>query len=453
MRLKNPEGHKGFDHAFLYRHIVAMNSISLTGSGKLQGTFTPPGDKSISHRALMIGAISDGQSLYTHFLEAEDCLHTMKVFQAMGISITLEKGNGKITIQGKGLKGLKAPDRDLYLGNSGTTMRLLLGILAGQKFETTLTGDPSLSSRPMRRVTDPLKKMGAQIKGKENGNFAPLTIRGGKLQGIDFENRLSSAQVKSALMFAGLQAEGPTRIQEHIPSRDHTERFLKAAGAPFREENGWLVIEKADHLRPFQAQIPGDISAAAFFITGAAMIPGSQIRIDNVGLNPTRTGLLEVLKRMGASLKIKQMEKDPEPWGTIEVEGRRLKGTRITQSEIPSLIDELPILMTAMAVAEGESLISGAEELRVKETDRIHSMVTNLNAVGGNLQELPDGCLIRGVEKLRPGKIQSFGDHRTAMSLAIAALCIEGELLIEDIDCVSTSFPGFFNDFQRLKTE
>jgi 3-phosphoshikimate 1-carboxyvinyltransferase len=254
-------------------------------------------------------------------------------------------------------------------------------------------------------------------------------------------------------MLAGLQAEGPTRIHEPIPSRDHTERFLKAAGAPFRQENGWLVIEKAGRLRPFQASIPGDISAAAFFIVGAAMIPGSRLRVENVGLNPTRTGLLDVLKRMGANLEMKQTASEPEPLGTVEVEGRRMMGTRITKSEIPSLIDELPIIMTAMAVAQGESLISGAEELRVKETDRIHSMVTNLNAIGGNLQELPDGCLIRGVERFKSGKVQSFGDHRTAMSLAIATLAMEGELVIDDIDCVSTSFPEFFNDFRRLKVK
>jgi 3-phosphoshikimate 1-carboxyvinyltransferase len=330
-------------------------------------------------------------------------------------------------------------------------MRLLLGILAGQRFEVTLAGDPSLSSRPMRRVTQPLKQMGAQIKGADNGNFAPLTIRGGKLKGIDYENKLASAQVKSALLFAGLYAEGKTRVQEFIPSRDHTERFLEAAGAPFHKEGDWLVISKAEHLKPFQAEIPGDISAAAFFIVGAAMIQGSHLRVEKVGLNPTRTGLLDVLKRMGARIKVQETQKEPESVGVIEVEGGRLKGTRISKEEVPSLVDELPILMTAMALAEGESLVSGAEELRVKETDRIHSMVTNLNLAGGRVEELPDGCIIRGVERFKSCRVKSFGDHRTAMSLAIATLAMEGNLEIEDIDCVSTSFPAFFDDFARLK--
>ncbi len=430
-----------------------MHTVLVKGPGVLSGSFTPPGDKSISHRALMLGALSEGQSTYTHFLQAEDCLHTMKAFQALGLTIDLFREEGKIVIQGKGLFGLEAPRSELYLGNSGTTMRLLLGILAGQRFEATLTGDPSLSLRPMRRVTQPLKQMGAQIKGRDNANFAPLTIHGGRLHGIDFENRLGSAQVKSALLLGGLYAQGKTRIYEEIPSRDHTERFLKAAGAKFYTEENWLVIEKTDVLKPFDAEIPGDISAAAFFIVGSAMIPGSQLAIKNVGLNPTRTGVIDVLIRMGAKVEVKQSQAEPEPLGTIYVEGRRLTGTRISKREIPSLIDELPVLMTAMALAEGESLISGAEELRVKETDRIHSMVNNLNHIGGKLRELPDGCLIEGVEKFRPGKIQSFGDHRTAMSLAIASLALEGELLIEDTDCVATSFPSFFQEFDRLKVQ
>ena len=399
----------------------------------------------------MIGALSEGQSAYENFLEAEDCLHTIRAFQDLGISIDYVKGSGKVSIQGKGLRGLQAPRHELDLGNSGTTMRLLLGILAGQRFEATLTGDESLSSRPMRRVTQPLKQMGAQIKGRDNGNFAPLTIRGGRLRGIDFENQLASAQVKSAILFAGLYAEGKTQVCEPIPSRDHTERFLQAAGAPFRKEGNWLVVEATNYLKPFQAVIPGDISAAAFFIVGAAMIPGSELVVERVGLNPTRTGVLEVLKRMGAGLEIKITQEEPEPLGFIRIQGRPLKGTRIVKEEIPSLIDELPILMTAMALAEGESFITGAEELRVKETDRIHSMVTNLNAAGGKLQELPDGCLIQGVERLNPAKIRSFGDHRTAMSLAMAALAMKGELVIEDTDCVATSFPSFFSELERLK--
>jgi len=427
-----------------------MNSIQLRGPARLKGVFVPPGDKSISHRALMFAALAEGKSFFTHFLEAEDCLSTLRALEAMGVSIHLEKGRGTVTVQGSGLT-LRAPTGELDLGNSGTTMRLLMGILAAQRFEATLTGDPSLSARPMRRVTEPLKQMGAQIKGRDNGNFAPLTVRGGRLRGIDYENKLGSAQVKSAILLAGLYAEGKTRVHEVLPSRNHTETFLRAGGAAFHEEGDWQVIEKTERLRPFEMQIPGDISTAAFFIAGAAMTPGSDVTIEGVGLNPTRTGALDVLKRMGASIEIQITQKEPEPLGTVHVEGRSLKGTRIAKKEIPSLIDELPILLTTMALAEGESLLCGAEELRVKETDRIHSMVTNLNAVGGKVKELPDGCLIQGVDQLKGGKIQSFGDHRTAMSLALATLRMEGELTIEDTDCIATSFPEFERQFHRLK--
>ncbi len=427
-----------------------MTSVSITRPGVLKGEFFPPGDKSISHRAVMFGALSLGTSTYTHFLQGEDCLHTMQAFQAMGIDIQLDQKLGKVVVHGKGVHGLTDPKRELYLGNSGTSIRLLMGILSGQRFETTLSGDPSLSSRPMKRVTDPLKKMGAQIKGRDNGNYAPLTIRGGKLQGIDFENKLASAQVKSAILFAGIYAEGKTRIREPLLSRDHSERFLTAAGANFKQEDGWLVIEKSE-LKAMDGQIPGDISSAAFFMTGAAMIPGSEVTVRDVCLNPTRTGIIHVLKRMGANLEVRETQKHPEPLGDIHIRGARLKGTRITREEIPSLVDELPILMVAMALAEGESIISGAEELRVKETDRIHSMVTNLKIVGAQIDELPDGCVIRGVERLHGGTVTSFADHRTAMSMAIATLATDGDLTIEDTDCVATSFPSFFKDFERLK--
>jgi len=428
-----------------------MNSTSIQGPWRFQGSFTPPGDKSVSHRALMLGALSEGQSVYTNFLEAQDVLHTLQAFQSMGIPVILEKGKGKVSIQGKGLRGLTASKGDLYIGNSGTTMRLLLGILSGQRFEAILAGDDSLSKRPMKRITEPLKKMGAQIKGRDRANFAPLTIRGGKLQGIDFENKLASAQVKSAVLFAGLFAEGKTRVHEMIPSRDHTERFLKAAGAPFYQEGQTLTIEQTERLKPITATIPGDISSAAFFIVGAAMTPGSELTIQNVGLNPTRTGILNVLKRMGAQIEIQTTQSDPEPLGIIHIQGQTLKGTRISKQEIPSLVDELPILMTAMALAEGESLVSGAEELRVKETDRLHSMVTNLNAIGAKVQELPDGCVIRGVERFKPAKVKSFGDHRTVMSMAIASASMNGAVEVDDTSSVATSFPSFFESFQSLK--
>lgn len=427
-----------------------MSSLSFNGPGKFRGQYTSPGDKSISHRAVLFGSLAEGESSYENFLEAEDCLHTLDAMRRMGVPIEHEKGSGKVRISGKGLEKLAAPGKELYLGNSGTSMRLLLGILAGQRFEAVLTGDASLSGRPMRRVTDPLKQMGAQIKGRENGNFAPLTIRGGRLRGIDFDNKLSSAQVKSALLFAGMYAEGRTIVREAVPSRDHTERFLEAAGARFQKIGNHLVIEKTEMLLPFKARVPGDISSAAFFIVGAAMIPGSEVTVWDVGLNPTRTGVLEVLKRMGAKIETEVTQTVPEPMGTIHVTGARLKGTGITHAEIPSLIDELPVLMVAMALAEGESLISGAAELRVKETDRIQSMVRNLQAVGASIEELPDGSLIRGVEAFRGATVESFGDHRTAMSMGVASLATKGMITVTDTACIATSYPAFMDHFNRL---
>lgn len=427
------------------------NSITLKGGGSLQGEYEPPGDKSVSHRAVMFGALSQGKSRFTNFLEADDTLRTIQAFRSLGISISLDSSSRVIEIEGKGLAGLKAPTGVLGLGNSGTTMRLLLGILAGQRFEAVLTGDDSLCSRPMRRVTKPLKQMGAQIKGRDDANFAPITIRGGGLKGVDLENTLASAQVKSAILLAGLYAEGKTRVREKISSRDHTERFLKAVGAPFRLEGEWLCVEKAKELKPLEARLPGDFSSAAFFITAAAMREGFELRVKNVGLNPTRTGLLRILKRMGASLEERVEEEGLEPMGEIWVKGRRLRGVRVAAAEIPSVIDELPVLMVACSLAQGESLISGASELRVKETDRIHSMAAGLNALGGKVKELPDGCLIEGVTAFGGGRVTSFGDHRTAMALAVASLAAREEITVEGVEPVATSYPEFFKNFESLK--
>jgi len=308
----------------------------------------------------MFGALAQGTSRFTHFLGADDCLRTVQAFQFMGIPVKHDPARHTLEVEGRGLNGPSAPSNMLDVGNSGTTIRLLLGILAGQHFEAALTGDKSLCSRPMKRVTAPLKQMGAQIKGRDNANFAPLTIRGGKLKGIDFENKLASAQVKSAILLAGLFAEGKTRILEKIPSRDHTERFLKATGAPFRKEGEWLVIEKASSLKPLEAALAGDFSSAAFFITAAAMREGTELRVKRVGLNPTRTGLLRILRRMGASIEEKIQEENLEPVGEVWVKGKRLRGVRVAPEEIPSVIDELPILVedldaVVLAVADKQS--------------------------------------------------------------------------------------------------
>lgn len=420
--------------------------------GSLRGEYAPPGDKSISHRAVMFGALASGRSRFQNFLNAEDCLRTVQAFQAMGISISLDPAAGKLEIEGKGLGGLEPPSRELDLGNSGTSMRLLLGILAGQRFEATLTGDKSLCSRPMRRVTHPLKQMGAQIKGREDANFAPLQIRGGRLKGIDLENTLSSAQVKSAILLAGLFAEGKTRIFEKIPSRDHTERFLAAVKVPSQREGNWLSIQKVSAISPLEAMLAGDFSTAAFFITAAALREGFEITVRNVGLNPTRTGLLQILRRMGASLEEKIESGEPEPLGSVRVSGRKLHGVRVAPEEIPAVIDELPILMVAMALAEGESLISGASELRVKETDRIRSMAAGITALGGRVKELPDGCIIEGVKGFKGGRVESFGDHRTAMSLAVASLAASGGVVLEGTECMATSYPRFIEDFASLRS-
>ncbi len=427
--------------------------ILLKGGGSLHGQYEPPGDKSVSHRAIMFGSLAQGRSRFENFLQAQDCQRTAQAFRSMGIRVTVDTSSHTLEIEGKGLRGLKAPANALDLGNSGTSMRLLLGILAGQKFEAMLTGDGSLCSRPMRRVTQPLKRMGAQIKGKDDGNFAPLTIRGGKLKGIDLENNLGSAQVKSAVLFAGLYAEGRTRVMEKIGSRDHTERFLKACGVPLQKDAAWLVLEKAEELAPLTVRIPGDFSSAAFFITAAAMLEGSELTVRNVGLNPTRTGLIRILKRMGADIEEHVEDEHLEPIGQVRVKGKKLCGTRIAPEEIPSVIDELPILMVACALAEGESLISGASELRVKETDRILSMAVGLNALGGRVKELPDGCVIEGVKGFNGGEVKSYNDHRTAMSMAIASLASRGEIRIEGIEFVPTSYPGFFKDLESVRAE
>lgn len=427
-----------------------MSELFFEGSHCFKGTLQPSGDKSVSHRALLFGAISEGISRYDGFLASEDCLCTLQALRELGVTIHHDPVKQTIEVHGVGMNGLKQPKVDLNMGNSGTAMRLMMGLLAGQKLTATLFGDESLSSRPMKRVSEPLKQMGAQIKGGDKGNFAPLTIQGGRLKGIEFFNKLRSAQVKSALLLAGMFAEGVTRIIEDVPSRDHTERFLNASGAAFTQNGGVLEIQKTTSLKPLSGRIPGDISSAAFFIVGASLTLGSDVTFLNVGLNPTRVGLLSVLKRMGADIEISQESDIPEPIGRIRVRGRKLNGTRITRDEVPSLIDELPILMLAMSLADGESLVSGAEELRVKETDRILAMVTNLKKVGADIDELVDGCVIRGVSSIRGAEIDSFGDHRVAMTFAIASVIASGPMRIQNTDCIATSYPDFVHHFTTL---
>src|SRR3989344_2566273 len=332
-----------------------MNQLESHSVSQISGEYVPPGDKSISHRLAMLGALASGTSTFSNFLNSDDCLRTIKAFETMSVQYDLSQGktSAKLKVKGAGLNGLKAPSQALDLGNSGTTMRLLLGILAGQPFETSLTGDPSLSKRPMRRVTEPLRKMGARIKGKDDANYAPLTIQGGHLKGIHWRNEVASAQVKSAILLAGLFAEGETSVEEPIPSRDHTERLLKTFGVPVFKNNFKISVRKANRFDAIQFVVPGDISSAAFFMVAALLIPGSELFIRQTGLNPTRIGLIRILKSMGADITLEAAQDQGEPIGNIHVKASRLKGITIEKNLIPSLIDELPILMIACALAEG----------------------------------------------------------------------------------------------------
>lgn len=429
-----------------------MTSYTALPATRIEGELIPPGDKSISHRAIMLAAVASGSSSFTHLLEAADCFRTMEAFRAMGVAIEKQGDGGAWTVQGKGLDGLNPPANELYMGNSGTSMRLLLGVLASRPFHARLTGDASLSARPMKRVTNPLRKMGARITGRDDGNFAPLEIEGGKLRGIYHQNEPASAQAKSAVLLAGLSADGKTTVEEKVGSRDHTEHMLCMMGADLTCEPGRVTVQRTDHLNSIQYRIPGDISSAAFFMVAAAILPGSDLFIQEVGLNPTRTGILEILKAMGADVSwdVIPGESKWEPVGNVHIRGSRLHSVVIGGDMIPKLIDELPILMIACAAAEGVSEIRDAKELRVKETDRIESMAEGLRAIGGFAEEREDGCVIQGTSHFRGGRVLSFGDHRTAMSFSVAALKSENPVVIDDVECINTSYPAFFEDLDRF---
>ncbi len=434
-----------------------MASLTVHPAARLRGTLTVPGDKSISHRALMLGAIAQGPTTITGCLDAEDCRATQAAFATMGVPIDWR--GDQVRIKGRGLHGLSAPSGPIDCGNSGTTMRLLLGILAGQSFPVTLTGDASLVKRPMARVTHLLRRMGARIDGRKDANFAPLTVRGGSLTSFDHQMTVPSAQVKSALLLAGLYATtggGMTRIVESVLTRDHTERMLAAMGAAISIigdlKNGRMItVRGGQELTGRELQIPGDFSSAAFWWVAAAIVPGSEVTVHGVGLNPTRTGLLEVLRTMGADVTVEEAPGQAwEPQGTVTVRGSRLRGTTIEGPLLPRLIDEIPILMVAAAAAEGRTVIRDAAELRVKETDRIHSMVSNLQAVGARIAVEGHTIVIEGPTKFRAATVPSFGDHRTAMALAIAGLAADGPVTIEDTACIRTSYPGFADALRTL---
>jgi 3-phosphoshikimate 1-carboxyvinyltransferase len=416
--------------------------FSISPGGQLCGQLRVAGDKSISHRSIMLGALAGGTSEVTGFLEGEDCLATLNAFRAMGVEIEGPE-NGRVVIHGVGLHGLKSPAGPLYMGNSGTSMRLMSGLLAGQAFSTELTGDESLSKRPMRRVSDPLNTMGARIESRSDGT-PPLLIEGGqKLQGIHYVLPMASAQVKSAVLLAGLYAEGETCVTEPAPTRDHTERMLKGLGYDIRREGSRICLDGGGTLTAQDIDVPADISSAAFFLVGATIAPDSELLLEHVGMNPTRTGVIDVLKLMGADIEIlNERDVGGEPVADLKVRSAELKGIAIPEDLVPLAIDEFPALFIAAACAQGETVLTGAEELRVKESDRIQVMADGLLACGIDAQPQPDGIRIRGGQ-LTAGEVWSHGDHRIAMSFAMAGLRSSGQIHIHDCDNVDTSFPGF----------
>jgi 3-phosphoshikimate 1-carboxyvinyltransferase len=427
---------------------LMINQISHPISGEI----SVPGDKSISHRAIMFSSLAEGTTTISGFLNSEDCLCTANAFQTMGIDIS-GLNTDRVIVQGKGLLGLEEPMQVLNAGNSGTTMRLILGILAGQDFFTVLTGDQYLCQRPMKRVIEPLTGMGAKIWARDKNNYPPLAIHGENLRAIEYMLPIASAQVKSAIMLAGLYANGTTEITEPAASRDHTERMLRYLGVNLNIAGLTISIKGGQKLFAKDLMVPGDISSAAFFIAAALLIQDSNLIIRDVGVNPTRIGLANVLKEMGAQIElINQREDGPEPVADIAVNYLQLKGIEIGGETIPTLIDEIPILAVLATQAEGKTIIRDASELRVKETDRIHAVVTELTRLGAKIDEQEDGMIIHGPTKLTGAQCHSYGDHRMAMSLAIAGLIAQGKTTISDTECINTSFPTFTKLLEQLQT-
>lgn len=437
----------------------------IRASGPLKGEVSVPGDKSISHRAVILAAVASGRSEFSNFSPSLDCLSTLTCLEALGVEVKRE-GN-RVSVLGRGFGNFQAPSEPLFCGNSGTTMRLLSGLLAGSDFKVTLDGDDSLRSRPMDRVLAPLAQMGLQIV--KNGP-PPFTILGGRLSGIEYAMPVASAQVKSAILLAGLQAEGKTTLVEKVATRDHTERMLAAMKAPIEivfpnydpstlegrlaKEEGVekrILVTKAGPLAPLNFEIPGDLSSAAFLIAAAVLVPKSKITVRQVGLNPTRTAILNILKRMGGEVSWKiEEEKCGEPAGNVTARHGQLKGVKIAGGIIPNLIDELPLLACLAASAEGTTVIRDAAELRKKESDRIIAVTANLRKMGVKVGELEDGWAIEGPAELAGAEIETFGDHRIAMAFSVLGLLANGETLIRQPECVEVSFPGFFETIERL---
>jgi len=424
--------------------------LVLEKANKLKGNIFVPGDKSISHRSLILGSIAQGEMRIYNFLNSLDCLSTLECMRALGVEVKRDS-NDSLTIKGKGLYGLQESKVVLDVGNSGTTMRLLAGLLSGQNFYSVLNGDNSIKKRPMKRVIQPLCLMGAKIWGREDGHFAPLSIKGSQLNPFQYTLPVASAQVKSALLLAGLYTNGETVISEPLSSRDHTERMLEIMQADIKISSPEITIKGGIELKSTDIFIPGDISSAAYFITAASILKDSQIIIKQVGVNPTRIGIIEILNKMGAKIDILNYQiKSNEPQADLKIEYSELKRVEINQEDVPSLIDELPLIAIVATQAQGKTVVSGARELRVKETDRIKAIVSELKKMGADIEEKEDGFVVNGPTSLQGAVCESYNDHRIAMSLAVAALLAEGKTVIKNSECIDISFPGFEKTLQNL---
>lgn len=434
----------------MWKGVIKLTSrVLVYNKPRLEGIITVPGDKSISHRAVMFGAIAEGKTTVTGFLPGEDCLSTIDCFRKLGVDIQVDGTN--VEINSPGMDGWQEPKEVLYTGNSGTTTRLMLGILAGTNFHSVMTGDASIGKRPMGRVTNPLKQMGAKINGRENGQYTPIAIQGTALKAIDYTMSVASAQVKSAILLAGLRAEGTTIVREKEISRDHTERMLQQFGAKIDVKDGVISLEGGQRLHGTHVDVPGDISSAAFFLVAGAIVPNSEIVLKNVGINPTRAGIIEVMQQMGANVTVDQELSDAaEPTATITIRTSNLKRTTIEGDIIPRLIDEIPIIALLATQAEGTTIIRDAEELKVKETDRITAVVTELKKLGADITATDDGMIINGPTSLKGAKLSTYGDHRIGMMAAIASLITDSPIEIDDADCIAVSYPTFFEHLDLL---
>ena len=431
-------------------HKYETRTISPVDS--LRGEIVVPGDKSISHRAIMFASLAKGESRVRGLLRGEDCLSTLKAFQAMGVEVE-EKSDDELIIQGRGINGLQEPGDVVDCGNSGTTMRLMSGILAAQPFYSVLTGDQYLRKRPMGRVIGPLSEMGAKILGRDGNKKAPLTIDGGGLKPTEYHSPVASAQVKSAVLLAGMQIEGTTTVYEPHLSRDHSERMLRYFGVEIESFEGGARVTGPVALEGREVSVPGDISSAAFFLVAGLIVPRAKLLLKNVGVNPTRSGIIDILQQMGGSIELlNQRELSGEPVADLLVTSSPLKGIDIGGELVPRAIDEFPVVSVAAAFATGVTTIRDAKELRVKETDRIAAMCDTLGKLGAQIEPLADGLRITGGKSLSGGTVNSFGDHRIAMSLAVAALRTEAEVLIEDTGCTATSFPNFWELLNSIRS-